>query len=81
MITVYGKDNCGYCTKAKNLLESRSIPFTYLTVGEDIGINEFREQYPEIRSVPLIINNNGILGGFNELQAYLEDIAGTAENF
>jgi glutaredoxin len=81
MMIVYGKNDCGHCTKAKNILESRSIPFTYLTVGEDIGINEFREQYPEIRSVPFIINNNEILGGFSELQSYLEDIAGTAENF
>jgi glutaredoxin 1 len=81
MITVYGKHGCGYCVKAKNLLESKKIPFTYLTLGEDVGINEFVAQYPEIRSVPFIINNNGILGGFNELQAYLEDIAGTAENF
>ena len=81
MITVYGKDNCGYCTKAKNLLESRSIPFTYLTVGEDIGINEFKEQYPDVKSVPFILNNDLIIGGFDNLQVYLEETAGGNDSF
>ena len=81
MITVYGKHNCGYCTKAKNLLESKKIPFTYLTIGEDIGINEFREQYPDVRSAPFILNNTDVIGGFDHLQVYLEETSGKNDDF
>ena len=81
MITVYGKHNCGYCTKAKNLLESKKIPFTYLNIGEDIGINEFREQYPDVRTAPFILNNDIVIGGFDHLQVYLEETTGKNDDF
>ena len=81
MITVYGKDNCGYCTKAKNLLETKKIPFTYLKIGEDIGINEFKEQYPDVRTVPFILNRDMAIGGFDNLQEYLESTTGGNDSF
>jgi glutaredoxin 1 len=81
MITVYGKHGCGYCVKSKNLLESKKIPFTYLNVGEDIGINEFREHYPDIKSVPFILNDDIVIGGFEHLQVYLEEVSGKNDDF
>lgn len=32
---VFGKENCPYCVKAKNLLESRGHDFSYFDVGND----------------------------------------------
>lgn len=81
MITVYGKHNCGYCTKAKNLLELKKIPFTYLTIGEDIGVNEFIAQYPNVKSAPYILNNDVAIGGFNDLEIYIEETTGKNDNF
>jgi glutaredoxin len=82
MITVYGKDNCSYCTKAKELLNIKQIPYSYLKVGEDIGINEFVEMYPNIKSVPYILVNKTPIGGFTDLQKYIEETAsGFADNF
>ena len=81
MITVYGKQSCGYCVKAKNLLESKKIPFTYLSLGEDVGINEFKEQYPHVKTVPYILNNDFIIGGFTDLEEYLEETSGGSDSF
>lgn len=81
MITVYGKHDCGYCTKAKNLLESKKIPFAYLSIGEDIGINEFREQYPHVRTVPFILSSEDVIGGFDDLKEYIESTTGLNDDF
>ena len=82
MIIVYGKHGCGYCEKAKNLLEIKKIPYEYYTIGEDIGVNEFIDQYPNVRSAPFIINNNEVIGGFSELQKYIEETSsGFADSF
>lgn len=82
MIIVYGKHGCGYCEKAKNLLEIKKIPYEYYTIGEDIGVTEFVDQYPNVRSAPFIINNNEVIGGFSELQKYIEETSsGFADSF
>jgi glutaredoxin len=81
MITVYGKHNCGYCTKAKNLLESKKIPYQYITIGEDIGVDEFVALYPNVRTAPYILNNSTAIGGFTDLQSYLEETSGGNESF
>lgn len=73
MIVVYGKYGCGYCEKAKNLLDMKKIPYEYFTIGEDIGVNEFVEQFPDVRSAPFIINNNEVIGGYTDLQKYIEE--------
>jgi glutaredoxin 1 len=73
MITVYGKHGCGYCVKAKNLLESKNIPYQYITIGEDIGVTEFVEMYPNVKSAPFILNKNNVIGGYDNLQKYIEE--------
>ena len=82
MITIYGKYGCGYCEKAKNLLNSKNIKYEYISVGEELGINEFVEMYPNVKSVPYIINNKKIIGGFTDLQRYIEETSsGFADSF
>jgi len=73
MITVYGKNGCGYCVKAKNLLESRHIPYQYITIGEDIGVTEFVEKYPNVKSAPFILNRDNVIGGYDDLKQYIEE--------
>ncbi|QGZ16223.1 glutaredoxin [Erwinia phage Hena1] len=72
--TVYGKDNCPFCTAAKGLLMSKALPFTYLTLGVDYTREELIEKCaPAIpRTVPQIFDGYGsLVGGFTELQASL----------
>ena len=82
MITIYGKEGCSYCTRAVSLLEQKGIPHHYFSVGETIGITEFKEMFPAVKSVPYILNNSNVIGGFSELQQYLEETAsGFADSF
>ena len=36
MITIYGKANCGFCTKAKSFAEERMLNYEY----KDVGISQ-----------------------------------------
>lgn len=73
MIKIYGKLDCNWCVKARELLNSYHIRYQYLTVGEDVGITEFLEMYPGTKTVPLIEVGGKKLGGYEELTRYVEE--------
>ena len=37
MLKVYSKNNCPFCTQAKNLLNSKNISFEEVKIDEEIG--------------------------------------------
>ena len=63
-IEVYGTDTCPACIQAKTFLESKSIPFTYYTVGKDITVEEFVKK-TESQAVPVIFIDGDKFIGFN----------------
>lgn len=68
MVTIYTKPNCAFCTKAKNLLNSRGIPFKALTLGEDFTREELLMWFPNVRTYPVIVNPDGrLVGGYEQL--------------
>ena len=73
MITIYGKPQCPFCDKAKNLCEQRGYKYEYKTLGTDYQIDELLETFPGAKTVPQIIINSQKVGGFNDFENYLED--------
>lgn len=72
--TIYGKENCPFCKSAKELLTTKALPFTYLTLGVDYTREELIEKCAPVipRTVPQIFDTHGnYIGGFTELQANL----------
>lgn len=68
MYTVYTKQNCPYCDMAKNLLESKGIPFETQMIGVDISRDEILLKFPSMRTVPIIVDDNGeLIGGYDNL--------------
>jgi glutaredoxin 3 len=65
-IIVYTSTFCGYCFAAKSLLSKKGIPY------EEVNLSESPEMRQEImekwgwRTVPLIIINDKLIGGFRE---------------
>lgn len=72
-VTVYSKDNCPFCVKAKSLLQKSNIEFTEMKVGEDVTREELLAIIPNARSVPQIVINDKIIGGYDDLVEYLEN--------
>lgn len=76
MIEVYGKPNCVWCDQAKNLLSETRRTFNYYSVGTDISVDELKEKFPGVGSVPIIVVNGFRIGGFHDLKGYLEETSG-----
>jgi len=72
-VIVYSKPNCPYCVRAKKLLETRNINYTEKVVGVNTTREELLEAAPNARTVPQIIINNDVIGGYEQLVSYMEE--------
>lgn len=74
--TIYGKPSCGFCSKAKQFLRTRNIPFTYIDITQDAAAMKFVKEGLQAKTVPqIMLDNNGIIshvGGFTELVEYFK---------
>lgn len=68
MIEIYTKDNCGYCVAAKNLLKVKGIEYKEYHIPNDVSREDVIERFPGIRTVPVIVKDGNLIGGFSELQ-------------
>ncbi len=73
-IIIYSKDNCGYCVKAKSLLNNLGLTYTEKKI-ENFSTTEalFEEIGKQVRSMPQIKINGELIGGYNQLIEYLMD--------
>ncbi len=54
-ITVYTKSGCPNCVTAKQLLQSRNLPFTEIDVELGDRFANFVANYPDARQMPQIL--------------------------
>ena len=72
MVEVYSKDNCAYCTKAKILLETQHMEFIERKIGVDVTREQLLEIAPHARTVPQIVIDGTVIGGYDQLAKYLK---------
>ena len=72
-IIMYTRTNppCPFCKQAKQFAENKKIAFENIDIGTDITVQEFQEKFPAARSVPLILDNDVVIGGFTEFCNYV----------
>jgi len=67
MITVYSKNNCPFCDRAKGLLESKGVAYEVINIEENPNAREFLVGQG-LRSVPQIFYGENLLpGGYQGL--------------
>jgi glutaredoxin len=72
-LTVYTKNNCPFCDRAKTLLESRGIAYNTINLEQQPDAREFLVDQG-LRSVPQIFNGTTLLqGGYQGLAAQPEE--------
>jgi len=68
-IVVYSKDHCPYCDQAKAWLNSKDLTFTEHKIGHNGFTREnLLEAVPTARTVPQIVIDGTLVGGWNELR-------------
>jgi glutaredoxin len=73
MITVYSKDSCPFCDRAKKLLESRGVEYKEINVSVDTEAREFLIDQG-LRSVPQIYRGTTLIpGGYQGLAGLSEE--------
>lgn len=75
---VFGRENCPYCVRAKELLRSKGAGFTYKDVVEDevffMQMNSWVKDATgrPAATVPQIFLDDRYIGGYTELVAHFE---------
>lgn len=71
-VVVWSRYHCTFCDQAKLLLGQREIAFEERKIGDGYTKEELLEEIPTARSVPQIIIDGKIIGGFPELKEFLK---------
>ena len=67
-VTVYSTGNCTICVKAKSMLGKWKIDFTDQRIDTDsVALKEFNKVAQGARTVPQILIDGKLIGGFSEL--------------
>lgn len=68
-IELYTTDSCGFCVRAKSLLDSKRLAYREINVGRDAELRMEMMNRSRRRSVPQVFINNESIGGYDELYA------------
>lgn len=72
-LTIYTKNNCPYCDRAKALLESKGVDYKAINIEEDTDARSFLVDQG-LRSVPQVFNGTTLIqGGYQGLAGKPED--------
>jgi glutaredoxin 3 len=70
-VEIFTGPGCAWCTRAKNLLNSRGIRFRERDVALPDVLDEFRARLPRVRSIPQVFIDGQHVGGFEDLERAL----------
>ena len=71
-VIVWSKYHCPYCDQAKALLTQKGIKFEEKKIGDGYTREELLEAVPTARTLPQIVINGNVIGGFTELKKLFE---------
>ena len=71
---IWSKYHCPYCDQAKALLTQKGIQFEERKIGDGYTKEELLEAVPNARTVPQIFVDEQLIGGFTDLQTFLEKV-------
>lgn len=66
-VIIYSTQYCGYCQRAKQLLNRKKIPYTEIDVTNDTALREKMEAQSGRRTVPQIFIDGKHIGGCDDL--------------
>jgi glutaredoxin len=80
-VTIYTKNNCVFCTRAKMIMSNKGIQYNELKLHEDFTSEALRELFPSAKTYPIIVVDGFNIGGCNELEMILNEETETSKKF
>lgn len=77
VIQIYTGPNCGYCKRAKALLDRKQLAYREIDISEPRHHEELLRRLPRARTIPQIFVGERHLGGCEDLEL-LESSGGLA---
>ena len=74
MIEIYGKPQCPYCDRAKQLCEMKGYEYSYQSLGTDFDREEMLEKFPGARTFPQIRIHGENIGGYTEFAEWSDGL-------
>jgi len=74
-IEIFGRPNCEWCEKAKELCIEKGVFYNYINVyrwGKEEFLAWKAINAPEWNTFPMVFVDEKLIGGFNELEKYFE---------
>ena len=68
MFTIYGREDCSFCTQVIKLLEDNGYQYEYKTVSDHAIRDELHGRAPLARTVPQVFLEDHYIGGYSDLQ-------------
>ncbi|MGV3555381.1 MAG: glutaredoxin 3 [Croceibacterium sp.] len=69
-VEIYTKMFCGYCHRAKRLLDGKGVDYTEYDITMDgVKRDEMRSRKPDARTVPQVFIDGRAIGGSDDLAA------------
>ena len=75
-ITVYSKNNCVYCNKAKTLLKNLGLEYEEKSLEKDFGSDPSKlieDIGKNVRQMPQIKIDGDLIGGYNQLVEHFNE--------
>ena len=75
-ITIYSKNNCIYCNKAKALVKNLGLEYEEKTLEKDFGSDPSKlieDIGKNVRTMPQIKIDGELIGGYNQLVEHFAD--------
>ena len=70
-VVVWSRDLCPHCVKAKNFLDMKGFRYEERNISAGIWTREqLLEACPEARTVPQIVIDGVVIGGYDKLKEY-----------
>ena len=73
-VSIYTKDNCIWCDRAKILLDSKKIFYNEIDLSDDSERLKFYEKIGDnVKTVPQVFIDDKRIGGFQDLKVFLDE--------
>lgn len=74
-ITIFGREGCGFCRRAKEVCERYDLEFRYFDIHKE-GISQAdleKTVGKPVETVPQVFHGKEHIGGYTELAAFLRE--------